>query len=124
MPCLLLTASQHLTTIRKDQYAKKAVAYLLTDRSGEWCIMCQSLPLLASWVNHNLSDGNAWDRVTVTGLFENLNKTSGRSGGYHKGRFRVRSVPLAQAGEEFQKARVGCAHAVVVAGVRERYTCE
>ena len=81
----------------------------------EWAILAMSLPKLARFINDNLSSGQAWDRVSVTGLFESLNREDGRHGGWHKGRYRVRRMPLADSAPEFEAVRARCAHAAVVA---------
>ena len=111
-----LHSKQRLTRVYKDVHAKRDVAYLVEDRQREWVILCQSLPLLARWINENVSSGCTWERVSVTGLFENIDRTDGRHGGWHKGRYRVRRVPLAQSSAEFEAMRKECTHAVVVAG--------
>ena len=112
----LIHAGDHWSAAtRKDRYSKKEVAYVLTDRSGEWTVLCHSIPRLAQWVNEHLSCGDDWDRVSVTGLWEALNKTGGRHGGWHKGRFRVRSVPLQESGAAFDDARSRSQNAAVVA---------
>ena len=44
-------------------------------------------------------------RVNTVGLWEIINQTSGRVGGWHKGRFRVMSIDLESAPERFEEAR-------------------
>ena len=116
-----LGSSQHLASVAKDYHAKKDVVYLMMCRNHDYLVMTQSLPLLAKWVNDNLSCGEQWDRVTVTGLHNCLNCTDGRNGGWHKGRFRVRTLPLATSRDEFEAAREGFSKAVIVAGMPRRY---
>ena len=106
MNCIQLSPHQRLGALPKDTHSKRPVAYLLVDRLKEWCVLCQSLPLLAKWINENVSNGERCERVTVTGLFENMNKTNGSSGGWHKGRYRVSTVSLGQdASNAFDSVR-------------------
>jgi hypothetical protein len=114
MKCLQLNPHQRLGALPKDAHAKKDVAYLLVDRSHEWTVLCQSLPLLAKWVNENVSSGERCDRVTVTGLFENMDKTDGASGGWHKGRYRVSRVPLKDSSALFDSVRGDHKNAAIV----------
>ena len=72
---VILDPRQSLVDVRKDFHAKNDLAYLVVDKLGEYTILCQSLPLLASFINNNIISGEKWDRVSVTGLFENLNQT-------------------------------------------------
>ena len=120
MSCILVDATQRLATVGKDQFAKKKVVYIVTDRSREWFIMCQSLPLLAKWINDHVCEASS-ERVSVTGLFENMNRTDGRHGGWHKGRFRIQVVALNNACAVFEHERAGFAKAVVIAGMPQRY---
>ena len=71
MVCLVLRPDQQLDGILpRDFHSKVDRAYILTDRSNEWTVMCQSLPLLTRWVNENLSTGEKWDTVSLTGVFQ------------------------------------------------------
>ena len=116
MPTAIQLAPQQRLVGRlpKDRFAKKDVAYLVTDRSREWILICQSLPLLVTWINTNLSSGEQWDRVSLSGMFENLDRTDGRHGGWHKGRFRVSSLPLSDSNEVFNAMRVEYKNAAIV----------
>eukprot|EP00966_Prymnesium_polylepis_P162011 3744152-Prymnesium_polylepis.2 len=115
MTTVLFKPQQRLSgQVPKDQFAKKNVAYIVVDRDQDWVILCQSLPLLTRWINKNLSSGEKWDKVSTTGLFENLNRSGGRNGGWHKGRFRISSVPLDKSRDEFERMRKGRAKAAIV----------
>ena len=112
---MVLNSTQRLSRAHVKGVTKRDVAYLVFDRQREWAIFATSLPKLARFINDNLSSGQAWDRVSVTGLFESLNREDGRHGGWHKGRYRVRRVPLADSAPQFEAVRASCAHAAVVA---------
>ena len=118
---MVLESEQRVAGVLRDVHAKNDVAYILTSRSRDWIVLSQSLPLLAAWVNEKLACDEQWDKVSVTGLFESLNRTGGRNGGWHKGRFRVRSVPLADSGDAFEVARGEYANAAIVQGMPFRY---
>jgi hypothetical protein len=118
---------QRLASVRRDFAAKKDVVYIVESKSKDLILLCQSIPLVAQWINDHMSNGEPWDHVSVTGLFESVNRRddNGRFGGYHKGKFRVRSVPLDQASDVFESVRTGYEKALVVAGAPHRYetTC-
>ena len=89
----------------KDKFAKLDVGYLVFDRSRDWIMLSQSLPQMVKWINENVSSGDRWDRVSLTGMFESINKSEGRNGGFHKGRYRIQTVPRASAMEAFETQR-------------------
>ena len=120
---VVLTPRQVLTRVGKDAHAKRDVAYLVQDRQREVAILAQSLPLLVRYINEHVSC-EAWDRVSVAGMHENLGRTDGRHGGWHKGRYRVRRVPLAQSGAAFEAERRECARSVLVGGRPGGYQME
>tara|TARA_B110001452_G_C14904155_1_gene316018 strand:- start:57 stop:449 length:393 start_codon:yes stop_codon:yes gene_type:complete len=115
MSAILIGEKQRLHgSLPKDRYAKKDVAYIVIDRAQGWVVLSQSLPLMTKWLNSNLSSGEKWDTVSTTGLFENMNRTDGRHGGFHKGRFRIISVPLAKSREVFETLRKGKEKSAIV----------
>ena len=121
---IVLAPKQRLASIRKDFSTKKRVAYVAVDRAGEWAMLCQSLPLLAKWINTNLSTTDyAWDRVSVTGLYDYLDRPEDTlHGAWHKGRFRLRSVPLVDAIEVFENTRKGYQNAAIIASNPQSYS--
>jgi len=114
MKCIQLNPHERLGALAKDAHAKKDVAYMLEDRSHEWAVLAQSLPLLAQFVNECVSNGERCERLSVTGLFENLNRRDGASGGWVKGRYRVTSVSRNAAVAEFEAIRHVHNHAAIV----------
>ena len=112
---------QRLARIHRDFATKKDVCYLAESRQKDLVLLCQSIPLLAQFINHNVSNGEPWDRVSVTGLFEAIDRRDGRYGGYHKGKFRLSCVPLAKGAEKLESMRGEYQKAMVVAGSPHRY---
>ena len=86
--------------------------YVIVDKRGEYFVVGQRLPCLAAFLN-DLTE-TPFDRVSITGLYENLDKEDGRNGGWHKARWRVRRVPLEQAATEIENARAVVPHKQVV----------
>ena len=86
---------------------------MATDRTGDWTLLSQKLPLLTAYINSNLAD--QWGKVSTTGLYEAVDRTNGRVGGWHKGRWRVKMVPLADAREVFEVAKRDHKYAAVLA---------
>ena len=122
---LVLRANERLAAVGRDYHSKSDQAYIVTDRFNEYVVMSQSLPLLAKWINSNVTCAEAWDRVTHTGLFENIDRIDGRNGGFHKGRWRIKRVPLKASRRVFESERArGYGQAVVVASMPGSYDTE
>ena len=123
MPCgeigVVLTSEQSLKGVRKERHAKRRsdrdVAYLVVDRLGEWTLLGQKLPLLTAWINEHAA-GAECDRVSVNGLWSNLDRSDGRVGGWHKGRWRINAVDLERASDAFESKRASSAKAALIAG--------
>ena len=116
-----LAPSEHLAIVHRDHWSKNDLVYIITCRSRQWLIVGQSLPQLARWINSELSCGEAWDKVSVTGLFDCINRTDRKDGGFHKGRYRVQIVALERCADTVEAMRGDYKHTVVVAGVPGRY---
>ena len=121
---LVLSPQQRLTRVSQDRSAKGHVYVVRSRDSGSdgSLILGQSLPALSRYINTHLSHEQA-DSVSVTSLYDNLNCTGGRNGGYVSGRWKVRTVPLEQASLEFERERSHepWLNAVVVAADAQMY---
>ena len=107
---IYLGPSQQLAGVRKERHARKKdgkdVCYLIVDRLGKMALLSQKLKTASDFINRQLVDPDEpWTRVNTVGLWEILNRTDGRVGGWHKGRFRVASVDLESAPARFAEAR-------------------
>ena len=113
----VLAPSQKVSVVRRDHCTKKDLAYLVLDRVSLQIFMGQSLPVLCAAINAQLNNSERWNRVSVTGLFENMNREpqGSRNGSWHKGRYRVRSVALHEAKDVFESYRQEMKTAIVVA---------
>ena len=112
-----LDGTQELTGIRKERRVRavrgKNLLYICHDRAGEVALVSQKLPLLRNYINDNLCV-DEWQTVTVTGLYMNCDFTSNKVGGYHKNRWRVRSIGLEQATDEINGLRAQFGKVIVV----------
>lgn len=115
----VLAASEKLAGIRKEKYTKprsgRDIAYVVCDRLGRLEFIGQKLPLLAAAINQHVGD-EQWARVSVNGLWECVDRCTGRTGPWCKGRWRVKSVDLERACEEYERERAAHDQAVIVAG--------
>ena len=123
----VLATSERLASVRKEPFAKRRnstpVCYLVIDRCGEWTLMGQKIPLLSAWINDHVAS-EAWSRVSTTGLWGNCDVTDGRTGGWHKGRWRIKSVELDAATSEFESVRVGSKRAALIANEPSCYAIQ
>ena len=117
---IYLNESQHLTGIQKERHTRtkkhgKDMCYLIIDRMGKIALVSQKLTAVTEFINTTLVDPDEpWTKVNVVGMWEILNQTGGRVGGWHKGRFRVMSVDLESAPKKFEEARLAHEQAVVI----------
>lgn len=112
-----LQPSEKLAGIRKEKWTKprdgKDVAYVVVDRLGQCEFIGQKIPLLVDAINEQASEPCA--RVSINGLWVSVDKTDGYAGPWCKGRWRVRSVELDAACEEYERARPHHQKAIIVA---------
>ena len=114
----VLAPTERLTGIRKEKWTKprggRDVAYVVCDRLGELEFIAQKLPLLVAAINEHVGS-EPWARVSVNGMYECVDRTDGRTGPWCKGRWRVKSVDLASAVDEYERERAAHDRAVIVA---------
>ena len=91
--------------IPRDLHNKKDLCYIAIDRQTDIILLAQSLQRLANYINTNLSCGEPWDRVSVTGLFDNCDFNHNKMGGWHKGRWRIVSKKLKESRDNFEALR-------------------
>ena len=119
MTTFALAASEHLAGIRKEKYTKprggRNIAYVVSDRLGKLELIGQKLPHIAAAINESVA-GEPWARVSVNALWESVDRREGRAGPWCKGRWRVKSVELERACQEYESERAAHERAVIVAG--------
>ena len=114
-----LKPDQRLAGVSKEWHTRKrngkVSCYVILDRFGKLLLMTQKLPVASSFINSTLVDPQEpWTKVTTNGLWEIIDQTGGRVGGWHKGRFRVMSVKLDDATSCFEAMRTSHEEAVVI----------
>lgn len=126
--CVKLQSSSRLAVVRREWHARKRngrdVCYIVISRDNTWALLSQKISLLSQMINTNLTPNEAWAKVSTNGLFENIDCTGGRGGGWHKGNWRISSVDLDDACDAFDKVRGRCANALVVSSQPDCYECE
>lgn len=114
----VLAPAERLAAVRKEPFAKRrkqnAVCYMVIDRQGEWTLLGQKIKALSAAINQHVAD-EAWARVSTTGLWGSCDVTDSRIGGWHKGRWRIRSISLDSATAEFEAQRAASKQSAVVA---------
>ena len=125
--CVLVPHSARLASVKKEWHTRKRrgreVAYIAISRDRSWALLSQKLSLLSEWINSNLTEGEPCSKVSTNGLYENVDCTDGRAGGWHKGIWRITSVDLERVCDTFEKVLGGCVNAAVVASQPECYEC-
>ena len=124
---VVLEPSTRLAGVKKEWHTRKQrgkdVAYLATDRLGEWTVLTQKLPLLTEWINERAEGPGG--RVSTTTLYEGADRgeNASRVGAWIKGRWCLRTVELEEASAAFESARQGIRSAAVVASEPACYVC-
>ena len=105
---MYLQPSQRLAGVQKEWHTRKRdgkdIAYVIFDRSGKIALLTQKLPAVTDFINNHLISAD-YEKVNTVGMWEILNQTGGRVGGWHKGRWRVQTVDLESVAERFEAAR-------------------
>jgi hypothetical protein len=114
-----LKANERVSAIQKEAHTRtkngKAMCYILFDRSGRIAMLTQKLPAVTQFINNHLvHPEEPYAKVNCVGLWEMLNKTDGRVGGWHKGRWRVTTCDLESATAVFDAARRDHQEAAVI----------
>ena len=113
-----ISKAERLAGITKEKWTKprsgRMIAYVVRDRLGQHVFLGQKLPQLCEAINERVR-GEPWARVSANGLWESVDRIDGRTGPWCKGRWRVCSVDLEHACEEYERARLAHERAVVVA---------
>ena len=123
---LVLSPNEKLTGVRKERHAKlkrrcdRPVAYLVIDKLGEWTLLGQKLSSISMYINQHIADAS-YDRVTKNGLWSNVDRSDGRVGGWHKGRWRIAAVDLDRASDVFETKRVASVKAAIIAAEPSAY---
>ena len=121
----VLAPAERLAAVRKEPFAKRrkqhAVCYI--DRQGEWTMLGQKIQALSAAINQHVAN-ESWARVSTTGLWGNCDVTDSRIGGWHKGRWRIKSIDLDSATSKFEAQRVVSKQSAVVGDVPSCYAIQ
>ena len=115
---VMLQPSQRLTGVHKEWHTRKQrgkdVAYIVSDRLGEYALITQKLPLLTQFINERADHKGA--RISTTALYVGADRSKeSRDGAYIKGRWKLQTVmDLKEATKEFERARKENVHSVIV----------
>ena len=106
------TRKQHIDGVRKD------IAYLAVDRLANSqqpaVVITQKLPYLRDFINARAE--NKSSRISTTALYMGADRSAdSRDGEFIKGRWKLKTVDLSQASDEFELARKANANGVIVA---------
>ena len=93
--CISLTTRDSLKGVRREYRARKTGAYVLFDKHEQYLIVSQRLHLLSTFLNSIAPDQSS--RISVTALYEILDKSDNRVGGWSKHRWMCKFVPLEDA---------------------------
>ena len=123
---MMLKPQEKLKAITKEWHTRKHrgknVCYLILDREQHFVLFGQKLPLLTDFINTNIVSDPCF-KVSTPGLYTLLDSTDGRTGGYHKLRWRVSSIPLERGGEVLENIRHMYENVIVV-GSQDCYCTE
>ena len=119
MECITVRPTDALRGVRRERRARRRGCYLLEDRYGTYLVAAQKLQPIA----HFIQTVDPTSRVSLTALYEILDTSDNRVGGYAKHRWRLRFVPLDEAVARFEAERGRFERALIV-GQPECYAIE
>ena len=101
--CIAMRPTDCLKGVSREFHARKRGVYVLIDKHEEYLIVSQKLQPLSTFLNSIAQDKSS--RVSVTALYEILDKTNNRVGGWSKNRWKCRFIPLESAVALFESER-------------------
>ena len=116
---MYLQPGQRLECVQKEWHTRKRdgrdICYVLLDRQGSIVLLTQKLPAVTEFINtHLVSPDEPFAKVNTVSLWEMIDQKGGRVGGWHKNRWRVILVDLANASSTFEAARQAHEQAAVI----------
>lgn len=119
--CITVQPTDALRSVCREWHTRKPLCYILEDRYEKYLFLAQRLHVLSSYINTLAPDRAS--RVSITALHEIAGTSENRVCGWSKHRWRVRTVPLEEAGELFEKERGRFQYALIL-GQRNCYQIE
>ena len=112
--CITVQPTDALKSVKRECYTRKKNScygcYILEDKHGTYLIVAQKLHAIAAFLNSIAPD--AASRIAVTTLYEILDNSNNRVGGFAKHRWRLRFA--------LDNPRVHPQHHLLVRGGRAR----
>ena len=119
--CIAMRPTDCLKGVSREYHSRKKGAYVLIDKHEEYLIVSQKLQPISTFLNSIAPDHSS--RVSVTALYEILDNTENRVGGWSKHRWKCRFIPLESAVALFESER-GRYQQVLILGRPECYSIE
>lgn len=109
--------NERLLAIRREPYSRKhngqLVQWIVADKYGQLLLSSGKLSAVQSYINAHVEAPH--DRVHLSGLFESMERTKGRTGGWYLNRWMVSTAPLDDAARVLEKMRPEYERVVLVA---------
>ena len=111
-----ITPEERVVAISREPYARKhqgeAVQWFIEDKHGQLLLSGGKLSHLQSYINAHVEAPH--DKVHLSGLYETMRRTDGRTGGWYQRRWMVSTAPIDDAATVMEKLRPGYQHVVMV----------
>ncbi|MGA1354967.1 MAG: hypothetical protein ACO32I_09370 [Candidatus Limnocylindrus sp.] len=107
-----IAPGQRLGAVVRERHVRRDRAYLVEDKNARVLYIGQKLAPLVDQLNKAVE--HHADRISLSGVYQNMGDLGARNGGYAKHRFRCEPVPLDRAGEALDRARHRATNCFVV----------
>jgi hypothetical protein len=102
-----INAKERVVDIRRERYSRKhnghVVQWFVADKHGTLLLSSGKLSALQHYINAHVEAPH--DRVHLSGLFETMERTEGRTGGWYLNRWLVSTTPITDAAAVLEKLR-------------------
>jgi hypothetical protein len=109
---------ERVVDIRRERYSRKhngdVVQWFVEDKHGKILLSSGKLSALQHYINAQHVEA-LHDRVHLSGLFETMMRTEGRTGGWYLNRWLVSTTPITDAAAVLEKLRRDYQRVVMVA---------
>ena len=113
----VIKPEERIVMIRREPYSRKhngeLVQWFVADKYGRVLLSGGKLSALQNYINSHVETHH--DKVHLSGLYESMERTDGRTGGWYLNRWMVSTTPLNDAPAVLEKLRPEYERVVMVA---------
>ena len=117
MEVATIASGKRITSLKRERNARRhagqPVMWFLLDKFGQYLVCSQKLSCVQQYVNAHAE--GPWDRVHMSGLYESVHSSGGRTGGFYKNRWKLVVCPIEDAAAMLEEKRRGVERTILLA---------